>query len=80
MADMVLVDEILMTLEQKEVITVDRDSDFKNVSGINPEWSNTKVKRALGHLVSNRKVVRIRRELQGCSDTGGPITYRLILH
>jgi len=78
MADAVLRDEILVTLEEKQAVTVERDADFKRESGINPDWSNTMVKRALGSLIKDRKVLRIRRELHGCSDMGGPITYRLV--
>ena len=77
MADAVLCDEILVVLEERGPIKVDSGSEFKAQAGINPHWSNTAVKRALGSLISSGKVLRVRAQLQGCSDTGQPITYRL---
>ena len=76
MADSILCDEIIVKLEERGFVRVDRPCDFKSELGINSEWSNTQIKRALGSLISRGKVLRHRAELQSCSDNGQPVTYR----
>lgn len=76
MADSILCEEILVRLEERGYVRVERLGDFKSELGINPEWSNTQIKRALGSLISNGKVLRHRAGLQSCCDNGQPVTYR----
>lgn len=76
MADPVLCDEILVTLEERGAVTVDRPGEFKEKAGINPAWSKNQVKKALGSLIDRKLVVRHRPPQQSCSDPGQPITFR----
>ncbi|MDQ5932048.1 MAG: hypothetical protein QG649_133 [Patescibacteria group bacterium] len=78
MADEVLCDEILITLEERGGgITVDSASQFREAAGLNDGWSKTQVKKALGSLIHRRQVRRFRAEPQGCGDMGQPTTFRL---
>jgi hypothetical protein len=80
MSDPILRDEILITLDEKGPVTVDRPGDFIEAANLNKAWSKTQVKCALGRLITDRKVRRHRRELQNCSDFGGPITFLYVHH
>lgn len=77
MADIVLCDEILIALEEKGPITVDRPCEFAERAELSQDWSNTKVKQALGSLIHNGRVQRFRSRPQSCTDQGQPITFRL---
>lgn len=80
MADPILCDEILVTLEEQGPIKVRRACEFREAAGLSVGWSKTQVKKALGSLIHSGKVRRHRPELQSCSDVGQPITFRVSHH
>lgn len=64
MADTVLMEEICDRLCDAEfenrIISAESEGRLSTVLGLNKAWSNTKVKRALGRLVRDGKVIRHR--------------------